>query len=87
MEAVRFDRVEIQLPIDSMAQAILRQLTLYTLEAQKNNNPGQSLVHWRLLTTHRVVCIEQALQMVDWGFTAMVTRPNTLPKYSIHIRN
>ena len=33
VEAVRFDRVEIQRP-HPMAQAILRQLTLYTLEAK-----------------------------------------------------
>ena len=86
VEAVRFDRVEIQRPHRLHGTGYPPSVNPLCARS-KNNNPGQSLVHWRLLTTHRVVCIEQALQMVYWGFTAMVTRPNTLPKYSIHTRN
>ena len=27
---------------------------------------GQEAIHWRLLTTHQVVCLEQALQVIKW---------------------
>ncbi|MEB3225169.1 MAG: IS4-like element ISSysp3 family transposase, partial [Synechococcus sp.] len=34
----------------------------------KEVNPpvGQDPIHWRLLTTHRVVSLEQALQVIEW---------------------
>jgi hypothetical protein len=42
-------------------------ITLYAVEAiEVNPPPGQEAIHWRLLTTHRVVCIEQALQVIEW---------------------
>ena len=38
-------------------------ITLYAVEAiEVNPPPGQEAIHCRLLTTHRVVCVEQALQ-------------------------
>ncbi len=37
------------------------------MEAVEINPPkGQQPIHWRLLTTHTVVCIEQALQVIEW---------------------
>jgi hypothetical protein len=27
---------------------------------------GQEPIHWRLLTTHEVVCLEQALRVIQW---------------------
>uniref|UniRef100_UPI0016858056 IS4 family transposase n=1 Tax=Cyanophyceae TaxID=3028117 RepID=UPI0016858056 len=42
-------------------------VVLYAVEAVEiNPPPGQAPVHWRLLTTHRVVCLEQALQVIAW---------------------
>lgn len=37
------------------------------MEAKEvNPPPGQQPIHWRLLTTHEVVCLEQALQVLKW---------------------
>jgi hypothetical protein len=42
-------------------------IKLYAVEAKEINPPkGQKPIHWRLMTTHEVVCIEQALQVVQW---------------------
>ena len=42
-------------------------IQLYALEAKEVNPPlGQEPIHWRLMTTHRVGCIEQALQVLQW---------------------
>jgi hypothetical protein len=42
-------------------------VTLYAVEAKEiNPPPGQSPIHWRLLTTHPVSSIEQALQVIRW---------------------
>jgi len=40
---------------------------LYAVEAKEVNPPsGQEPIHWRLLTTHEVVCLEQALKIIQW---------------------
>jgi hypothetical protein len=37
------------------------------VEAEEVNPPlGQEAIHWRLLTTHSVVCLEQALKVIQW---------------------
>lgn len=42
-------------------------VALYAVEAKEVQPPArQEAVHWRLLTTHPVVCIEQALQVIEW---------------------
>lgn len=44
-----------------------KSVELYTVEAIEVNPPlGQQPIHWRLLTTHQVVCLEQALQVIRW---------------------
>lgn len=43
------------------------RVSLYAVEAVEVNPPaGQEPIHWRLLTTHEVVCVEQALQVIEW---------------------
>ena len=49
------------------AQDYPPRITRNAVEAIEVNPPaGQEAIHWRLLTTHRVVCWEQALQVIEW---------------------
>lgn len=34
--------------------------------ALNGKSQGQEPIHWRLLTTHEVVCLEQALKIIQW---------------------
>lgn len=64
---VRCAPVQIQRPDKLSAQDYPKSLTLYAVEAQEVCPPaGQEPIHWRLLTTHRVVCLFQALCVIEW---------------------
>ena len=59
--------VKIQRPDKLNAQDYPSSVQLYAVEAlEVNPPPGQEPIHWRLLTTHQVVCLEQALQVIQW---------------------
>ncbi len=65
--AVRIARVHIQRPDNLSDQDYPSSVCLYAVEAKEVNPPaGQEPIHWRLLTTHEVVCLEQALQVIEW---------------------
>jgi hypothetical protein len=65
--AVRVARVEIQRPDNLNSQDYAPSIFLYAVEAKEMNPPsGQEPIHWRLLTTHEVVCLEQALKIIQW---------------------
>lgn len=65
--AVRCVQVQIQRPDNLRNQDYPPSVTLYAVEAQEVNPPaGQQPIHWRLLTTHQVVSVEQALQVIEW---------------------
>jgi len=65
--AVRVAKVEIRRPDNLRAQDYPPSVALYAVEAQEvTPPPGQTPIHWRLLTTHEVVCLEQALQVIEW---------------------
>lgn len=64
---VRRAMVKIQRPDKLNGQDYPPSVTLYAVEALEVNPPaGQEPIHWRLLTTHQVVCLEQALQIIRW---------------------
>ena len=64
---IRCVSVKIRRPDQLKAQDYPPSITLYAVEAIEVNPPaGQEAIHWRLLTTHRVVCLEQALQVIEW---------------------
>ncbi len=64
---VRFAKVKIQRPDQLSFTDYPPSVTLYAVEAKEVNPPmGQEPIHWRLLTTHPVVCLEQALQVIEW---------------------
>jgi Transposase DDE domain len=67
--SVRTAHVQIRRPdsLNLSAQDYPAQVSLYAVEAKEVNPPaGQEPIHWRLLTTHEVVCLEQALQVIEW---------------------
>ena len=64
---VRFAQVKIQRPAQLGLTDYPASVTLYAIETKEINPPvGQKPIHWRLLTTHPVVCLEQALQVIEW---------------------
>jgi len=64
---IRCVTVKIQRPEQLKKQDYPPSVTMNAVEAIEVNPPaGQEAIHWRLLTTHRVVCLEQALQVIEW---------------------
>ena len=64
---VRWASVEIQRPDKLNREDYPPRIKLYAVEAKEVNPPtGQEPIHWRLMTTHPVVAIEQALQVIKW---------------------
>lgn len=65
--AVRFTPVTFCRPKKVSAQDYPETVSLYAIEAKEVNPPeGEAPIHWRLLTTHRVNTLEQALQIIGW---------------------
>lgn len=65
--AVRFPPVTICRPPKVSAQDYPETVTLYAIEAKEVSPPaGEAPIHWRLLTTHPVQTLEQALQVIQW---------------------
>lgn len=64
---VRRSIVHIQRPDNLRAEEYPDSVRLYAVEAKELcPPPGEEPIHWRLLTTHEVVCLEQALQVIQW---------------------
>jgi hypothetical protein len=64
---VRFTPVTICRPKRLEHLGYAATLKLYALEAQEIQPPvGQKPIHWRLLTTHPINSLEQALQVIQW---------------------
>ena len=64
---VRFGRVKIRRPETLKAFDYSPSVTLYAVEVEEICPPtGQEPIHWRLLTTHDVLSLEQALQVIEW---------------------
>lgn len=66
---VRFGRVSIRRPESCSDKSAPKQIELTVVEVKEL--PGsvvgnEAPIHWRLLTTHRVACLAEALQCVDW---------------------
>ncbi len=65
--SVRCTSVQIQRPDHLKREDYPPSITLYAVEAKEVNPPaGQPPIHWRLMTTHPVVAIEQARQIIQW---------------------
>ncbi|WP_414622894.1 IS4 family transposase [Calothrix sp. CCY 0018] len=65
--AVRHTVVKIKRPDKLNTRDYPASISVYAVEALEISPPaGQKPIHWRLLTTHRVSCLEQALQIIKW---------------------
>jgi hypothetical protein len=64
--ALRFGEVTIKRPGRCSDPAASRQLTLRMVDVRELNPPADGAIHWRLLTTHVVTSVTQALQIVAW---------------------
>ena len=64
---VRTARVQLRRPNNLRTQDYAKGLWVYAVEAlEVSPPPGVKPIHWRLLTTHEVVCLEQALRVIQW---------------------
>lgn len=64
--AVRFGRVRICRPVNCSDRNAPPEIELYAIEVRELNPPPGDAVCWRLLTTHPVESVEQALTVIGW---------------------
>lgn len=64
--ALRFGEVTIRRPANCSDRKAARQLTLRLVEVKELDPVVEEPIHWRLLTTHAVTTVEQALQIIAW---------------------
>jgi hypothetical protein len=65
--AVRFGPVRIRRPASCFDPNAPEEIELFAVEARELNPPaGEKPICWRLLTTHRVESVAQALQVIGW---------------------
>jgi hypothetical protein len=65
--AVRLGRVRIRRPTSCSDRNASTEIELFAIEVRElNPPPGQTQILWRLLTTHRVETVEQALTVIGW---------------------
>lgn len=67
--SVRFGRVTIKRPASCPDKKAPAQIQLHVVEVKELPHSvvgKEAPIHWRLLTTHPVACVQDALQCVDW---------------------
>ena len=65
--SVRFGKVRIRRPKSCSDPNAPREIELFAIEVRELNLPaGEEPVHWRLLTTHAVETVQQALTVIGW---------------------
>jgi hypothetical protein len=64
--AVRFGRIRIRRPKACSDRNAPPELELFAIEVRELNPPPGDAVCWRLLTTHSVESVEQALTVIGW---------------------
>lgn len=65
--SVRHTSVQIQRPANLNREDYPPSITLNAVEVlEVNPPPGQTPIHWRLMTTHPIRIFEQALQIIKW---------------------
>jgi len=64
--AVRFGRVRICRPGSCSDRDAPREIDLFAIEVRELNPPRGDAIRWRLLTTHLVESVAQALAVIGW---------------------
>jgi len=65
---LRFSKVKIKKP-GKLSRSLPAYVELYAVDVREiaaSVPPGEEPIHWRLLTTHEILTIEQALQVIEW---------------------
>ena len=66
---VRFGRIAIKRPASCPDKNAPERIELSVVEVKELPDSvvgDEAPIHWRLLTTHRIACVEDALRCVDW---------------------
>lgn len=64
--AVRFGSIRVRRPSACSDRKAPREIELFAIEVRELNPPPGDAICWRLLTTHRVESVEQALTIIGW---------------------
>lgn len=65
--ALKYGTVEVRRPRHCSTPGMPETLSLQLVEVEERNPPpGETAIHWRLLTTHRVASPAEARQIVAW---------------------
>jgi hypothetical protein len=64
--AVHFGRLRISRPANCSDRDAPREIELYAIEVCELDPPPGDAICWRLLTTHHVESVKQALIVIDW---------------------
>jgi hypothetical protein len=64
--AVRFGHIHIRRPVDCSDHNAPPEIELFAVEVRELNPPPGDAIRWRLLTTHPVASVEQALTVIGW---------------------
>jgi hypothetical protein len=64
--AVRFGRIRICRPVSCSDRNAPLEIELYVIEVRELNPPPGDTICWRLVTTHPVESVEQALTVIGW---------------------
>jgi hypothetical protein len=64
--AVRFGRIRIRRPVACSDCNAPPEIALYAIEVRELNPPPGDAICWRLLTTHPIESVEQALTVIGW---------------------
>lgn len=66
---VRFGHVEIVKPSNCRDKTAQKSIKLWVVEVKEQKDSvigNEEPIHWRLFTTHPIMSVEDALQLVDW---------------------
>ena len=66
---VRFTKVKIKKPNYNVNKTLHEYIEVYAVEAKEHSQhvpKGEKAIHWRLLTTHLITTVEEALQVIRW---------------------
>lgn len=62
--SLKWDKVVIKKPVKCTNKELAGKKELYVVEAKEQGRTNG--VYWRLLTTHPVICKEDAIQIIEW---------------------
>ena len=62
---VRFKKVNISRSKQCINKDICESIELYAVEAEERDYNGKDKICWRLLTTHKVSCLEDAINIIE----------------------